>query len=111
MLRSLGRKTRRPLFWLFAGKTKSGNMLWPYWWCFLFGGSYCQDNGGYAWTPGVYRLTRRYYKEGWKKAGYTWAEFVGLRKRSWDKVFKKRVETTPILVVVVPTLVERVTDL
>lgn len=68
---------------LFAGKTTSGHHLWPWWWCFLFGGNYRQDNGGYAWTPGVWRLTRRYYREKWSKAGYTWAQFVGLKTRRY----------------------------
>jgi hypothetical protein len=62
---------------LFAGKTRSGNRLWPRWWCFLFGGSYNQRNGGYGWTPGVYRLTKRYFKEGWHKS-HSWWDFVRL---------------------------------
>lgn len=64
---------------LFAGKTTSGRQLWPWWWCFLFGGDYRQQGGGYAWTPGVWTLTRRYYLGKWYNFGYTWAEFVGLK--------------------------------
>lgn len=76
---------------LFAGKDGAGNHIYPYWWCFLFGGIFRNGkNGGYGWTPGIWRRTRKYYKENWKKAGYSWAEFVGLKKKKYCFLEEKR---------------------
>lgn len=53
---------------LFAGKTKSGNKhLWPRWWCFLFGGTFRQHNGGYGTVYSIPKRVRRYYREGWRE--------------------------------------------
>lgn len=53
---------------LFAGKTKSGSKhLWPKWWCFFFGGTFKQNNGGYGTVYSIPTRVRRYYKEGWNK--------------------------------------------
>ena len=63
---------------LFAGKTRSGNKLWPRWWAFLFGGTFKQINAGYGWTPGVFRRTWKYFKEDWYKK-QSWWDFVKLK--------------------------------
>lgn len=62
---------------MFRKKFPSGfGYYYPRWFCFLFSGNYRQKNGGFAWTPGVLRLTYRYYKEGWRESGYSWWDFV-----------------------------------
>jgi hypothetical protein len=63
---------------LLAGKTRSGLPLWPRWWCFFFGGTFRQKIAGYGWTPGVFRLTKRYFREGWNEH-QSWWSFVRLK--------------------------------
>lgn len=61
---------------LFAGKTKSGSHhLWPRWWCFLFGGTFKQTNGGYGTVYSIPSRVRRYYREGWGDR-YTLLEWI-----------------------------------
>ena len=54
----------------------------PYWWAYLFGGSY---RGG--WRPSLYRHVRKYYAEQWSKAGYTLTDWVLGREK---KYFRQR---------------------
>lgn len=50
---------------LFAGKTKSGSKhLWPRWWCFFFGGTYRQRNGGYGTVYSIPSRINRYFRDG-----------------------------------------------
>jgi hypothetical protein len=46
-----------------AGKTISGSPLVPRWWAFSFGGNYRQLKAGYGWSPSVFRLIKRYYRD------------------------------------------------
>ena len=50
---------------LFAGKTKSGSChLWPRWWCFFFGGTFRQKNGGYGTVYSIPFRVYRYFRDG-----------------------------------------------
>ena len=64
---------------LFAGKTKSGSThLWPRWWCFFFGGTFQQRNGGYGTVYSIPVRVSRYYREGW-------SERCSLLQWIWDQ--------------------------
>lgn len=50
----------------------------PYWIAYLFGGNY---RGG--WRPSLYRHIRKYYREEWRKAGYTLTDWVLGREKKY----------------------------
>lgn len=79
-------------------KTANGTLVLPLWLVFLVGGTFRQENGGYATYPGgVLRQTRRYWR--FPSPRGSWWRFVdprpsyGLpggppRKQAWFRTVK-----------------------
>ena len=44
----------------------------PYWLCWIFSGHY-----NYGWQPSLFEHTKKYFREKWWKAGYSYFNFIG----------------------------------
>jgi hypothetical protein len=60
--------------------TADGRWVRPAWIAWLFGGTFISTGGGggYAWRPSLFRMVRRYYREGWSAAGYSLRDWLRL---------------------------------
>ena len=58
----------------------------PFWIAYLFGGNYDHATRGSGRYPGVLRMARRFYAEGWRRAGYSLLRFIAppARRRRLD---------------------------
>lgn len=61
-------------------RTLNGTLIQSAWSANLFGGTFELSTGGYCWTPGLLRRTKKYFREGWYKEGRPYFKFIWVKK-------------------------------